>query len=232
MSATQPHRDQGNWARNTGPLRVGDGRDTSRAVEGRRVTGPIHGFGRLWQKTYRIELTGVDRTPAEIVDTWKDRYAELWPVDHEFYAPLAGIKPGEIGLIKGRLPGGLRLSTGVLVLYADDTSFAFMSPEGHPFAGIITFSAESGPIGPVAQIQLLIRAHDPLVELAMPLFVHRKEDGIWLSTLSALAAHFGVEAQPTRTTVCVDRKRQWKRYGNIRRSRILAAMAHPLRRPR
>lgn len=45
---------------------------------------------------------------------------------------------------------------------------------------------------------------------------------------ASLAAHFGVDAEPTTSIVCVDRKRQWRRFGNIRRSRILAALAHPL----
>ena len=39
------------------------------------------------------------------------------------------------------MPGGLKLSTGVLVLYADDESFTLMTPQGHMFAGWITFSA-------------------------------------------------------------------------------------------
>lgn len=230
MSGKTTHRDHGNWARNTGPLRAGGGRDPHRAVEGRRVTGPIHGFGRLWQKTYRVALPGIDLTPAEVVAEWKAHYGDFWPDDNRFLAPLAGIEPGEVGLISGKLPGGPRLSTGVLVLYADEVSWAFLTPEGHPFAGIITFSAEDGPGGPVAQVQALLRAHDPLVEASMPLFVHRAEDRIWRHTLRSLAAHFGVEAEPTTSVVCVDRKRQWRRFGNIRRSRVLAALAHPLRR--
>ena len=37
------------------------------------------------------------------------------------------------------------LSTGVLVLYADDESFTLMTPQGHVFAGWITFSSLSIP---------------------------------------------------------------------------------------
>ena len=39
------------------------------------------------------------------------------------------------------LPGRMKLSTGVMVLYADDESFTLMTPQGHMFAGWITFSA-------------------------------------------------------------------------------------------
>ena len=40
-----------------------------------------------------------------------------------------------------RMPGGSKLSTGVMVLYADEESFTLMTPQGHMFAGWITFSA-------------------------------------------------------------------------------------------
>ncbi len=79
----------------------------------------------------------------------------------------------------------------------------------------------------MAQIQLLIRSHDPLVELAMPIVGHRQEDRLWQQTLRNLAAHFDVPVEPTTTVVCVDRKRQWRRFGNIRRSRIGAAILRP-----
>ena len=42
------------------------------------------------------------------------------------------------------MPGApVRLSTGVIVLYADDESFTFMTPEGHTLSAWITFSARS-----------------------------------------------------------------------------------------
>jgi hypothetical protein len=41
-------------------------------VDGRRVMGPLQGFGQLWQKTYRAELSGADVTPAEVVKIWKE----------------------------------------------------------------------------------------------------------------------------------------------------------------
>ena len=35
------------------------------------------------------------------------------------------------------LPGKMKLSTGVMVLYADEESFTLMTPQGHMFAGWI-----------------------------------------------------------------------------------------------
>ena len=59
----------------------------------------------------------------------------------------------------------MKLSTGVLVLYADDESFTLMTPEGHMLAGWITFSAEARDGVTVVQIQALERTNDPLYEL-------------------------------------------------------------------
>ena len=46
-----------------------------------------------------------------------------------------------MALLDVDLPGRVKLSTGVMVLYADDESFTLMTPQGHMFAGWITFSA-------------------------------------------------------------------------------------------
>ncbi len=64
-----------------------------------------------------------------------------------------------------------------MVLYSDEESFTYMTPEGHPFSGWITFSAYEEEDGTtVAQAHLLIRANDPLYELVMPLGLHKVED--------------------------------------------------------
>ena len=39
------------------------------------------------------------------------------------------------------VPGPVKLSSGVLIIYADEESFTFMTPEGHVLAAWITFSA-------------------------------------------------------------------------------------------
>ena len=98
---------------------------------------------------------------------------------------LAG--PGGIN----RAGGGPMISTGIMVIYADDESFSFMTPEGHMFAGMITFSASREEQDTVAQIQALVRASDPLYELTFRLGVgHKMEDDFWMQTLRNLAAYF------------------------------------------
>jgi hypothetical protein len=197
-------------------------------VAGRRLSSPLQGFGQLWQKTYRLaqpaasEAANRTPTPAEVIAAWKDHYADFWPKGNRFYAPITGISPGEVGVIRSA-QGPMQLSTGVMVLYADDVSFTFMTPEGHPFAGWITFSAEEGPaIGAQAaratlvQIQLLIRASDPIYETMFKLGFGKVEDRMWQHTLEALAAFFGAaDAEVETSFVCVDRRRQWSHVRNV-----------------
>jgi hypothetical protein len=219
--APEPRRsDIDHWARPVDRLVTApsDGLDT---VRGRQTMGVIQGFGKLWQKTFRVPLRGVETTPQEVIAVWKKEFPSFWPRGNTFHAPLPGIEPGEVALLAIGLPGGLKLSTGVVVIYADDESFTFMTPQGHTFAGWVTFSAfaasrEAGaPV--VAQAQILMRAQNPLTEVALTLGGHRQEDAFWQHTLRALAARLGAEpVEPETQVLCVDARRQWRRVGNIR----------------
>src|SRR5579872_4121754 len=184
MSTEPETRDAAAWARPVERLTASDGHIN---VTGRRPTAPIHGFGRMWQKTYRTSL-GSEVTPEAVIAVWKKHFSEFWPKKSRFFAPLAGIAPGEVAALDLGMPGGMKLSTGVLVLFADDESFTLMTPEGHMFAGWITFSAyEDTPQTQqtpgmasaelpqeqaaltVAQARVQMRANDPLYELGLRL---------------------------------------------------------------
>ena len=184
-------------------------------VAGKRPTSPLQGFGRMWQKTYRVRLAGSEATPAEVIAVWKRDFPSFWPKGNRFFAPLAGIAPGEVAVLDLGMPGRIKLSTGVLVMYADEESFTLMTPQGHMFAGWITFSAYPQDGVTVAQAQVLMRASDPLYEVGMTMGGHRQEDRHWEHTLRALAESFGVEGEVATETVCVDRRRQWGNAGNV-----------------
>jgi hypothetical protein len=185
-------------------------------VAGKRPTSPIQGFGRMWQKTYRVRLEGCDATPADVITVWKRDFPSFWPKGNRFFAPLAGIAPGEVAVLDLGMPGRLKLSTGVLVMYADEESFTLMTPQGHMFSGWITFSAfQDGGEATVAQAQVLMRASDPLYEMGMTMGGHRQEDRHWEHTLRSLAEAFGVEGEVSTETICVDKRRQWGNAGNV-----------------
>ena len=210
-------RDAAHWAKSVSTLNVSEVPEgaTGINVSGRRLAGPIQGFGKMWQKTYQVRLPRDAASPTEVIATWKQRFPEFWPEGNMFYAPLTGIEPGEVGLIDMRLPGKMKLSTGVMVLYADEESFTLMTPQGHMFAGWITFSSYVKGDASVAQAQVLMRANDPLYEIGLAFGGHRKEDVFWAQTLEALAAHLGASGTVQTQVVCVDKRRQWSKASNV-----------------
>ena len=54
-------RDAAHWAKPTSRLKVQDlpPGAINLNLEGRQLTNPMHGFGQLWRKTYRVRLSGV-----------------------------------------------------------------------------------------------------------------------------------------------------------------------------
>jgi hypothetical protein len=228
---TQVSRDEAYWAKPTGALKVGDVSSdaVNLNVEGRQTVGPLMGFGQLWQKTYRIRL-GSDVTPEQVVTAWKENLPDLMPGDSRFYPSLTGVAPGEVVLINATLPGlpgGIPVSTGVRIIYADDVSFTVMTPEGHPEAGFNTFSAyEEGDVT-VAQIQSLGRANDPIYELGYRLMGGAKQqEAIWRYVLGALARLFNVTAPVEVQKVVVDNRVQWRHAGNVRHNALIRTVLY------
>jgi hypothetical protein len=227
-------RDAGSWAAKIDRLPVASGDSPGRNVAGRRLTGPVQGFGKMWRKTYWINVSP-NISPQTVIAEWKEHFGEFWPAGNRFKGPLTGLSPGDVALLDVSVGGGVRLSTGVFVLYADEESFTLMTPQGHMFAGWITFSAEraggAGALGAspgastVIQTQVLMRANDPLYELAMSLGGHRKEDQFWVQTMTALARYLGALPATVHTrTVCIDRRRQWSNFGSIWQNSMVRSM--------
>ena len=223
-----------NWAGPVSRLNVPDVPDGAASinVEGRRVTSPIQGFGKMWQKTYQVRLPAETVSPTDLIAMWKLRFPEFWPEGNTFYGPLTGIEPGEVALISATLPGRMKLSTGVMVLYADEESFTLMTPQGHMFAGWITFSATERDGETVAQAQVLMRASDPIFELGLALGGHKQEDRFWNHTLTQVADAFGCAEAPVDTqVVCVDKRRQWSRWANVWHSSAIRSSIYMLGAP-
>ncbi|MDP8967470.1 MAG: hypothetical protein M3N04_02610 [Actinomycetota bacterium] len=225
--------DAASWAKAVSKLNVADVPEgaLNLNVEGRRLTSPIQGFGKMWQKTYQVRLPAERASATDLIDTWKQRFPDFWPQGNHFYGPLTGIAPGEVALLNMTLPGRMKLSTGVLVLYADDVSFTLMTPQGHMFAGWITFSASEVDGETVAQAQVLMRASDPIFELGLALGGHRQEDRFWQETLTGLARRFGHEADVDVHVVCVDKRRQWSRWRNVWHSSAIRSTLYTLGAP-
>ena len=191
-------------------------------IRGHQVVNPTHGFGQMWQKTYRIRLSGVTTSPEEVMRYWKANFPALQPPGNHFYPSLAGIKPGEILMIDAPLPvfpdtpGLIPMTSGVMVLYSDDTTFTVMTPQGFPESGWNTFSTYEEDGVTVAQIQSLARASDPVYELGFRLMGGSgMQEKTWRQVLTSLAQQYGVSGSFEMYKTCVDPKMQWNQAKNI-----------------
>src|SRR3954469_7681709 len=226
-------RDATGWAKSVSQLKVSEVPEgaLNLNVDGRRLASPIQGFGRMYQKTYQVRLPAGTVSAPELIAVWKQRFPDFWPEGNRFYGPLTGIEPGDVALLNMAMPGKMKLSTGVMVLYADEESFTLMTPEGHMFAGWITFSATAVGDETVAQAQVLMRASDPIFELGLTMGGHKQEDRFWQHTLTALAAHFEHEADVDTQVVCVDKRRQWSRWRNLWQSSAIRSTIYTMGAP-
>lgn len=200
-------------------------------IEGRRVSGAVQGFGQLWQRTYRVSLEGIQASPAQVVAAWKHHLPAYQPPANRFFPTVADVEPGEIVLIDATV-SGFPVSTGVMVVYADDESFTLMTPQGHPESGWITFSAFREGETTVAQVQSIARAFDPVMEVGFRFLGGvSAQQQIWVHVLTSLAAHHGVAgAKVDVHSTCVDPRLQWSHVGNVWQNAILRSMlALPLR---
>ena len=163
----------------------------------------------MWQKTFSVRVPGgraLRRRPWS--PTGRPRFPTFWPKGSTFYAPLAGITPGEVALLEvPPVPGSpVKMSTGVLVIYADRESFTFMTPEGHALSAWITFSAYRDDDETVVQVQALERTSDPFIELSYMFGANRANDRFWERTLENLARSLGVAAPVVETQQGVRRQ--------------------------
>jgi hypothetical protein len=209
--------DAANWAQQVSKLelsRVPTGA-LNLNVERRLAVGPLQGFGQLWQKTYRLRLPGVELTPTEVMEIWKQNFTKFLPLNTRFYPVARQISPGEVILINDSMTG-MPVSTGVVVLYADEESFTVMTPQGHPESGWNTFSTFLEGDCVICQIQSMARTNDPLYELGFRLLGSRVQEQIWVYVLEALATHYKVEGQKVEISkVCIDPHVQWSEARNI-----------------
>ena len=236
MTATRPDRpsDAEGWAHPVETLTTTATTSSIDTVTGRRVAGPVQGFGQLWQKTFTVRLEGTGLDPEAVVAYWKERFPAFWPPTARFYAPLSGIKPGEVALLDLPTVGAapVKMSTGVLVIYADRESFTFMTPEGHALSAWITFSAHRDGDVTVAQAQALERPSDPFMEIGYLIGFNRQNDRFWETTLTNLARSLGVDAPLVETRrICVDRRRQWRYVRNVRFSPVLSTTVSTITAP-
>jgi anti-anti-sigma regulatory factor len=199
-------------------------------VAGRRTAGPTQGFGQLWEKTYRLDLTDTGITPEKIIEAVKANFPRFQPPGNRFYASQQGIRPGEIILINADTPGGL-VATGVMVLYADERTFTLITPQGHPEAGWVTFRSYVEEGRTIMQIQGLARASDPVYELAFRVAGSKLQQGIWTHVLESLARHVGSASKVDFHRELIDHKVQWTGFFNLWKNAQVLSLLYSITHP-
>ncbi|HLZ18593.1 MAG TPA: FAD-dependent oxidoreductase [Smithellaceae bacterium] len=196
-------------------------------VHGRRAFGPVNGFGRLWEKRYRLRLHATDLEPRQIVSLWRSEFASFWPKGNSlFTSENASIGPGTTALLNLALPGGLVLATGLTVIHADETSFSFMTAGGHILSGWITFSCFRIKDAACIQVHPLFRAGDPLMELGFRLGAAAQEDRFWHETLGNLARRLGTHGEVAQQDILIDPDMQWRNFANLRYSAAIRSSVY------
>lgn len=209
-------QDSYGWAKDISRLKVPVKPEgaMNKNVNNRKVMGPLQGFGPLWEKRYLLDIKTTTLQPGEIITTMKQHFPEFQPAINRFYPSKTGISPGEVVLIDSRTPGGI-VSTGVLVLYADDTSFSLMTPQGHPEAGWVTFSASQKKQCVEVKIRGVASASDPFFELAFRVAGSKLQERIWTHVLSSLAGYLEVEDNVRMEKNIIDPRLNWVNTVNI-----------------
>jgi hypothetical protein len=179
-----------------------------------RPTSPEDGFGKLWRKLHRIDLTDADLPPEHIIATWKQHFGEFWPGENRFYGPITALRPGELAVINIGAPPAT-LSTGVRLIESTPTSFTLITTKTHMLCGWLRFSADRTAGTTVASVEMQIRASDPIFELGMIIGGHRWEDRFWRQMLRNVGAHFGVAEEPETRVTCEDPHYRWENAKNI-----------------
>jgi len=219
------------WAKPVSELSVPEMSKEARNlnVNGLRAVGPVNGFGQLCQKVFRLHIGDSAITPEQAIAALKENFPSFQPSFNRFYPSPGGIRAGEIVLIDSSTPGG-PVSTGVMVLYADERSFTFNTPQGHPECGFVSFSGHEGNAGTIVRIVGLARSSDPVYEVAFRLIGSRIQTRIWTHVLKSLAVHLGVPAEVTFRQELVDTSLRWSQIGNVYYNAQIRTLIHEPKR--
>lgn len=222
-----PPSPQGVWAQPVEHLSVDEvpAGITAINIQGRHAQGALQGFGQLWKKTYQVRLPGVQKSAAEVMQFWKENFPQLQPPGNAFYPPSDGVTPGKVMFIDSPLPivpplydkpGVVPMTSGVIVMYADDESFGVMTPEGFPVAGWNNFSVFDNEGVLVAQVQSFERASDPIYEFGFRFMGGaNRQEYIWVYVLTQLAERHGIRSEVSKARDCLDPAIQWKYFGRV-----------------
>jgi hypothetical protein len=177
--------------------------------------GPLPGFGKTWRKRYAVSLDIAIATPSLMMEILKRHLVHFAPRGNQSFEPFTQFNDRDIATLLSEAPAGARLSTGATLLASGPVSLALLAPAGHSFSGWIGFVAAQTSDRVTVQVELFLRAADPLSELSLEISGHRRDDEFWSKTLGLLAAYFGVDASVAIEIARLDHHYAWTQASNV-----------------
>ena len=177
--------------------------------------GPLPGFGKSWRKRYAISLDAANVDPSQVMEILIRHLGHFAPRGNHAFAPFTHLDDRDIATLLNPASDGARLSTGATVLASSPVSLALLSPAGHSFSGWIGFVVAQTAGRVTIQVELFMRAADPLSELSLEINGHRRDDEFWSKTLGLLSAYFGVDAPVSIEIQRLDDHYSWTQASNV-----------------
>jgi len=113
-----------------------------------------------------------------------------------------------------------------MVIYADETSFSFITIQGHILSGWIVFSCYRENDATIVQVNPIFRASDPLMEVGMRLGAAKQEDQFWHATLTNFAKRLDVHGELSQQDILIDPGVQWSEFKNLRYSAAMRSFVY------
>lgn len=141
---------------------------------------PGEGVGAVERSTYFADLERTAYSPETLLTLVLNRIAEIMPI--EFAAePGAPTTPETGTTMTGAIPG--RGHFQVRMLEREDSHATFVTVDGHPLAGVLTFATQTAEAGVRFSIELVAQSADAIDWLALRSGGHFFQSQNWRSVV-------------------------------------------------
>src|SRR5260221_12102241 len=94
---TDEPRNADSWAKPVSTLTVTEMPEGApNLVDGKRLLSPVQGFGKMWQKTYKVRLEGIETTPQAVIVEGRENGAPARPPGDHHYPPRPRLSAGAV----------------------------------------------------------------------------------------------------------------------------------------
>lgn len=153
---------------------------------------PSDGFGPLRRKRFWADIEGGRYDAAELLKLFRERCAEIMPVEFDA-EPGTPNRVERDATLTAALP--LRGNIQMRVAEADKRRVTFVTIEGHPLAGVVSFSSEQSGAGVRFMVEIHARAANALDYLSMSTVGSILQDSNWIEVVERVVEESGGRAR-------------------------------------